>query len=96
MQPFGHQRYGVVSVLLIPVLLVLLLDKISYGARNLIWPLIIWVLLLLPIFNGLKMVRVVKHSLASDLACMHWPALGVNQICPRGWQPVQRSFRLFQ
>jgi len=96
MQPFGHQRYGVVSVLLIPVLLVLLLDKISYGARNLIWPLIIWFLLLLPIFNGLKMVRVVRHSLASDLACMHWPALGVNQICPRGWQPVQKSFRLFQ
>jgi len=96
MQPFGHQRYGVVSVLLLPVLLVLVLDKISYGARNWIWPLIIWLLLLLPIFNGLKMVRVLKHSLSSDLACMHWPASGVNQICPRGWQPVQRSFRLFQ
>ena len=95
-EPFGHQRYGVVSVLLIPVFLVLLLDKLSYGARNLIWPLIIWFLLLLPIFNGLKMVRVVRQSESFDLACMHWPALGANQICPKGWQPVQRSFRLFQ
>ena len=96
MQPFGHQRYGVVSVLLIPVLFVLVLDKISYGARNLIWPLIIWFLLLFPIFNGLKMVRVMSQAESFDFACMHWPALGVNQICPRGWQPVQRSFRLFQ
>jgi len=96
MQLFGHQRYGAVSVLLLPVLLVLVLDKISYESRNWIWPLIIWLSLLFPIFNGLKMVRVMKHSLSSDLACMHWPALGVNQICPRGWQPVQKSFRLFQ
>lgn len=96
MQPFGHQRYGVVSVLLLPVLLVLLLDKISYGARNLIWLLIVWFLLLLPIFNGLKMVRVMRQAESFDRSCMHWPALGVNQICPRGWQPVQRSFRLFQ
>jgi hypothetical protein len=42
------------------------------------------------------MARIMKHSVSSDLACMHWPALAVNQICPRGWQPVQRSFRLFQ
>jgi hypothetical protein len=93
-EPFGHQRYGVVSVLILPVLLVLLLDKINYRPRAWIWILIIWSLLLFPIFNGLKMVRVMKQSKSSDLACMHWPATGVSQICPRGWAPVQGSLRL--
>ena len=93
-EPFGHQRYGVVSVLILPVILVLLLDKISYGSRAWIWILIIWILLLFPIFKGLKMVRVLKQAKSSDLACMHWPATGVNQICPRGWAPVQGSLRL--
>jgi len=88
-EPFGHQRYGVVSVLILPVILVLLLDKISYGSRTCIWILIIWILLLFPIFKGLKMVRDMKQTKSSDLACMHWPATGVNQICPRGWAPVQ-------
>ena len=88
-EPFGHQRYGVVSVLILPVLLVLLLDKIRHASRAWIWILIIWILLLFPIFNGLKMVRDMKHSISSDPACMQWPATGVNQICPRGWALVQ-------
>ena len=88
-EPFGHQRYGVVSGLILPVLLVLLLDKIRHASRAWIWILIIWILLLFPIFNGLKMVRDMKHSISSDPACMQWPATGVNQICPRGWGLVQ-------
>ena len=93
-EPFGHQRYGVVSVLILPVLLVLLLDKLSYGSRAWIWVLIIWMLLSIPMFNGLKMMRVMKQAKSSDLVCMHYPAMGVNQICPRGWAPVQGSLRL--
>jgi len=47
------------------------------------------VLLIAELFNGLKMVRDMKHSISSDPACMQWPATGVNQICPRGWGLVQ-------
>ena len=47
------------------------------------------VLLIAELFNGLKMVLVIKHSISSDPACMQWPATGVNQICPRGWGLVQ-------
>jgi hypothetical protein len=92
-EPFGHHRYQVVSVLLLPVLLALVVDKCKSSFNFWFWPLFVSVLLFIPAINGLRVVLHAKQLSTPDVACMHRPANGLNQICPRGF-PVQGSGQL--
>ncbi len=97
-QPEGHQRYGVVSVLLVPVLLARAQAGwwrrwLSPGLSFLQWPILLLPSLVLalicwPLVIGLRSVRIARQGPSFDLTCQQWPAQGLDQVCPRGFRPV--------